>query len=208
MKIITIPPRGFGSNTYLLTRDNQTAVVIDPSQPRVAEELAKRGLIAKYVLLTHCHYDHVGGVATLQKTGARVFCSEKEKPLVGTRADLFELFGAPRDPFTVDETLSDNQTVELCGITFKTLLTAGHTAGSASYLVEEKDGGRYLFTGDTLFSDSIGRTDFPTGDMGVMRESLKRLVELEGDMPVYAGHNEETTLEQERRYNPFLADLY
>ncbi len=207
MKIITIPPRGFGSNTYLLTQDNQTAVVIDPSQPRVAEELQKRGLTAKYVLLTHCHFDHVGGAATLQKSGARVLCSEKENPLVGTRADLFEPFGAPRDPFTVDETLTDNQTIELCGISFQTLLTAGHTAGSASYLVEEKDGGRYLFTGDTLFCNSIGRTDFPTGDMRVLRESLQRLVSLGGDMPVYAGHNEETTLEQERKYNPFLADL-
>ena len=94
MEIIIIPPRGFGSNTYVLTQDKKTAVVIDPSQPRVQEELARRGLTAKYVLLTHCHFDHVGGVCALQNAGATVLCSEAEKPLIGTHVDLFEAFGA------------------------------------------------------------------------------------------------------------------
>ena len=207
MKIITIPPRGFGSNTYVLTQDEKTAVVIDPSQPRVQEELIKRGLKAKYVLLTHCHFDHVGGASALQNTGAKVFCSETEKPLIGTRADLFELFGAPRIPYQIDETLKDNETRELCGIQVQTLYTPGHTAGSVCYLVRGERGEKYLFTGDTLFSDSIGRTDFPTGDMSALRTSLRRLSALQGDMPVYAGHNEETTLQTERKYNPFLVDL-
>lgn len=207
MKIITISPRGFGANTYVLTQDEKTAVVIDPSQPRVQEELEKRGLTAKYVLLTHCHFDHVGGVETLQNAGAKVLCSEREKPLIGTRADLFELFGAPRSPYTIDETLQDNQTRELCGMQIQTLYTPGHTAGSVCYLVQDEQGEKYLFTGDTLFSDSIGRTDFPTGDISALRESLHRLSALQGDMPVYAGHNEETSLETERKHNPFLVDL-
>ena len=97
MEIITISPRGFGANTYVITTDNKTAIVIDPAQLRVAEELKKRGLQAVCVLLTHCHFDHVGGVAPLQADGAKVFCSDKEKPLVGTQADLFSLFGAPRE---------------------------------------------------------------------------------------------------------------
>ena len=126
MEIITIYPRGFGSNTYILTADNQSAVVIDPAQPRILDELKKRGLQAQYVLLTHCHFDHVGGVEILQKQGAKVLCSENEKPLVGTSADLFDLFGAPRVEYQIDETLKDNEKRILCGLTFQTLFTPGH----------------------------------------------------------------------------------
>ena len=205
MEIIKIYPRGFGANSYILTADGKTAVVIDPAQNRIESELIKRGLTAKFVLLTHCHFDHVAGVAVLQKSGAKVLCSEKEKPLVGTGADLFEAFGAPREAFTVDETLKDNETRTLCGIEIQTLLTAGHTRGSVSYLVTDGEK-KHLFTGDTLFAGSIGRTDFPTGDMGVLRQSLRKLSQME-DMPVYVGHGEDTTIETERKTNPFLVDL-
>ena len=140
MEIITIYPRGFGSNTYILTADNQSAVVIDPAQPRILDELKKRGLQAQYVLLTHCHFDHVGGVEMLQKQGAKVLCSTAEKPLIGTAADLFEAFGAPRTPFRVDETLSDGETRNFCGIEIRTLFTPGHTRGGACYLATDTDG--------------------------------------------------------------------
>ena len=207
MKIHKIYPRGFGSNTYVLTEDNQTAIVVDPAQPRVKDEIEKLGLTPAFVLLTHCHFDHVGGVAALAQTGAKVLCTEQEKPLVGTRADLFELFGAPRMAFPIDETLRDNEERILCGIRVKTLLTPGHTKGGACYLITANDGGRYLFTGDTLFAGSIGRTDFPTGNIGELKESLQRLIRLDGDMPVYAGHEEDTTLDTERKTNPFTAGL-
>ena len=206
MKIHTIYPRGFGANTYVITEDNKTAIVIDPAQPRVKNEIEKLGLKAEYVLLTHCHFDHVGGVAALAQTGAKVLCSEAEKPLFHTYADLFEAFGAPRTPFSIDETLKDNEERTLCHLQVKTLLTAGHTQGSACYLFTANDGGRYLFTGDTLFAGTIGRTDFPTGSVSALRESLRRLKGLDGDMPVYAGHEEKTTLETERKNNPFMAD--
>ncbi len=206
MKIITISPRGFGANTYAITTDNQTAIVIDPSQPRVLDELQKRGLRAVCVLLTHCHFDHVGGVAALQAEGAKVFCSDKEKPLVGTEADLFAAFGAPRVVYTVDETLTDNEERTMCGVQVKTLVTPGHTAGSSCFLVRSNSGEEVLFTGDTLFAGSMGRTDFPTGDLSKIRASLRRLAAIVGDMPVYAGHNEPTTLDIERRTNPFVLD--
>ena len=206
MQIITIYPRGFGANTYVLTEDNQNAIIIDPAQPRVESELIKRGLTPACVLLTHCHFDHVGGVSALQQSGARVFCSETEKELIGTSADLFDAFGAPRQPFRVEETFYDGEEKTLCGIRVQALLTPGHTAGGVCYLITAQDGGRYLFTGDTLFCGSIGRTDFPTGSVGALRASLKRLSAL-SDMPVYPGHNEETTLENERKTNPFMQDL-
>lgn len=206
MQIIRISPRGFGANTYVLTEDNKHAVVIDPAQKRVEGELIKLGLTPSFVLLTHCHFDHVDGVSVLQESGAKVLCSTAEKPLVGTRADLYELFGAPRTPFRVDETLEEGETRELCGIQITTLVTAGHTAGSACYLVQDKNGEKYLFTGDTLFAGTIGRTDFPTGSLATLRESLSRLALME-DMPIYPGHEEESTIARERKTNPFLCDI-
>lgn len=206
MQIIRISPRGFGANTYVLTADNQNAVVIDPAQPRVEAELIKLSLTPRFVLLTHCHFDHVAGVAPLQQSGAKVLCLDKEKPLVGTHADLFDYFGAPRAPYRIDQTLQDDEKVELCGVRIQVLATSGHTAGGACYIAMDEEGKKYLFSGDTLFAGSIGRTDFPTGDLRALRESLKRLAELE-DMPVYAGHGDETTISAERQTNPFLIDL-
>ncbi|MBQ7949191.1 MAG: MBL fold metallo-hydrolase [Clostridia bacterium] len=207
MEIITISPRGFGANTYALTEDGKTAILIDPAQPRVESELIKRGLLPAYVLLTHCHFDHVGGVSALQASGAKVFCSAAEKPLIGTVADMFDAFGAPRLPYKIDETFEDGEEKMLGDIRVKMLWTPGHTSGSACYLITAKDGGRYLFTGDTLFESSIGRTDFPTGSIGEMRASLRKLAALEGDYPVYAGHNDPTTLDKERKTNPFMKDM-
>ena len=207
MQIITIYPRGFGANCYALTEDGKNAIVIDPAQVRVESELIKRGLAPKCVLLTHCHFDHVGGVSALQSNGAKVYCSDKEKGLIGTHVDLYEAFGAPRAPFQVDGTFFDGEEKEFCGMQVKAILTPGHTSGSVCYLVTAKDGGRYLFTGDTLFAGSIGRTDFPTGSIADMRLSLKKLSSLNGDYPIYPGHNDETTLEEERKINPFLQDV-
>ena len=205
MQIITISPRGFGANTYIITNDNKKAIVIDPAQTRVEGELIKLGLQATHVLLTHCHFDHVGGVAPLQQSGARVYLSEQEKPLVGTRADLAEFFGAPTPCYTVDETFLDGEEKSLNGISVKAILTPGHTAGSCCYLFTDNEGGRYLFTGDTLFQGSIGRTDFPTGDIRQIRASLAKLAQLD-DMPIYAGHNDPTTLNIEKKTNPFMLD--
>lgn len=204
MQIIQIPPRGFGANTYVLTEDNQNAIVIDPASPRVESELIRLGLKACYVLLTHCHFDHVGGVGALQEGGAKVLCSKQERPLVNTYADLYEHFGIPRTSvYHVDETFSEGN-YQLCDMSFEVISTPGHTAGSVCFLFTDKDGKRYLFTGDTLFAGTIGRTDFPTGDISTLRKSLEKLSALEGDMPVYAGHEEETTLDRERKSNPFL----
>lgn len=207
MKIIQVYPRGFGANTYILTADNQNAVVIDPSQPRISAELMKHGLTARFVLLTHCHFDHVGGVADLQQAGATVLCLDKEKSLVGTHADLFERFGAPRVYYKIDQTLTDGEELFLCGMQIKAIWTPGHTQGSACYLVTAEKGEKYLFTGDTLFMDSIGRTDFPSGDISLLRQSLKRLSQMD-DMPVYAGHGEQTTIARERTNNPFMIDIH
>ena len=203
MQIILANGRGFCANTYILTIDGTNAIVIDPGHTGVLDELNRRGLTCCYVLLTHCHYDHVCGVPALQNAGAKVVCSELERPLVGTRADLYDLFGAPRTSYQVDETFSDGDVLSLCGISITAYITPGHTAGGACYLVE-MDGKKVLFTGDTLFAGTIGRTDFPTGDLAVLRNSLMRLAKMEGDYVILPGHEEETSMQTERERNPFL----
>ena len=207
MQIISITDSGFWANSYILTENGKTAVVIDPSAPKLIAELKQRGLQVTHVLLTHCHFDHVYEVSDLQEKGAKVLCSTEEKLLVGTPADLTKRFGVPCNPYQVDEVFQDGEEKDVGGISVKAILTPGHTAGSCCYLVTAKDGGRYLFTGDTLFKESMGRTDFPTGDATQMRASLRKLSALEGDMPVYAGHEGPTTLEYERKNNPFLLNL-
>ena len=201
MEVIKVYPKGFGANSYLLTADGKNAVVIDPSGAHVLRECERRNLVPAYVLLTHCHFDHVIGVSLLQASGAKVVCLDREEKNFGTGVDLFDYFGAPRVPFTIDERISDGEIRTLAGISFRAIATPGHTSGSACYLIENE---RILFTGDTLFEGSIGRTDFPTGSMSELRNSLQTLRDLEGDYTVYAGHNEDTTLETERKNNPFL----
>lgn len=214
MKVEKIYPKGFAANSYIVTCDACTglAVVVDPAQPRIAEELKKRSLTPVCVLLTHAHFDHVGGAAALQAMGAKIFCSEKEKALVGTRADLFDTAGIPRVPFTVDGTLRDGEILNVCGLSVRAVSTPGHTAGGMCYLIRDEGTAQEtkekaaLFTGDTLFAGSVGRTDFPTGNVGALRESLKKLAALDGDYPVFPGHEEDTTLNEERQKNPFLRD--
>ena len=206
MQILLAKPRGFCANTYILTADGKNAVVIDPAHAGILTELQSRGLQACYVLLTHCHFDHVDGVPALQQAGAKVLCSVAEQPLVGTNADLYDLFGAPRTPFSIDATFDEGDVLSLCDMHLQVLLTPGHTAGCACFIAE-KEGKKVLFTGDTLFAGTIGRTDFPTGDSAVLCQSLQRLAKLDGDYVVYPGHEEQTTLQRERECNPFLQGM-
>lgn len=196
MEIVKIYPRGFASNCYLLTADGKNAVAIDPAQPRVLQEAEKRGLTVKYVLLTHGHFDHVCGCAVLQAQGAKVGCLDLEKPLVLSEDNMGASFGYMVPPFSVDFTFSDGEIMNLCGMAFKVIATPGHTAGSSCFLVENE-----LFTGDTLFAGDVGRTDLPTGSYPALEESVRKLYALDGNPTVHPGHEEDTTLENERKTN-------
>ena len=201
MQVYKIRPRGFAANCFLITADGKHAVAIDPAQPRVKDEAEALGLKVEFVLLTHGHFDHIGGCAALQALGAKIGCLEAEKPLA-LYNNLGEEFGDPVPPFTVDFTFQGGEKLQLCGITLEVLATAGHTRGGACYMAENA-----IFTGDTLFAGDVGRTDLPTGSDEELASSLKALCALEGDYTVYAGHGAESQLSYEKAHNPYLCNL-
>lgn len=198
MKVIKIKPAGFAANSFLLTQDGVNAVAIDPAQPRIADVLSQQGLVCRYVLLTHGHFDHVGGCGVLYRSGAEILCGEREKDFLRSKANTGIFGGVNIPPFEISRTLQDGETFSLCGMDFRAIATPGHTVGGMCYL-----SGRNLFTGDTLFRCSVGRTDLPTGDAGALAASLKKLFALSGDYTVYCGHEEDTTLDFERKFNPY-----
>lgn len=198
-RVIKAYPRAFASNTYILTADGKIAVVIDPSEEGIFALCSKNGLKCACALLTHGHFDHIGGCGEFYKNGVPIYCGEKEKDLIFSKAYL-SLFGGVSVPkFEIAGTFKDGDEVELGGIKFKVLETPGHTAGSVTYLADD-----CLFTGDTLFKGSVGRTDLPTGDFNTIIESVKKLSALAGDYKVYCGHEDDTTLKAERQHNPYL----
>lgn len=199
MEVIKIPPQGFAANTYILTKDGKNAVVIDPASPAVLSELAARKLVCRFALLTHGHFDHVQGACALFANGAAICCGESEKPLIFSK-EYLGLFGGVTVPrFEISRTFADGEEFELLGIKFKAFYTPGHTAGSVSYVAED-----CIFSGDTLFFESVGRCDLPTGNAAELQKSLQKLLSLEGDYKVYTGHFNDTTLDHERKFNPYV----
>lgn len=199
MQVFKIYPQGFAANSYFLTQDEKTAVVIDPAQPRIADEAKRRGLAVTHVLLTHGHFDHIGGCAALQAEGAKVGCLAKEAPLALGKNNMADYFGGHVPPFSVDFTFGDGDILSLDGMQFLVIATPGHTAGGACFCV-----GDHLFTGDTLFAGDIGRSDLPTGSGAQLTESVRKLYAIQGDFTVCPGHGEDTTLEYERHNNGWV----
>lgn len=199
MKVIKVEPRGFASNSYIITADDNTAVVVDPSEEGVIEALQRNNLECKYVLLTHGHFDHVGACGKLSTMGALICCGENEKDFIFSPENL-SIFGGVYIPhFEISRTFTDGERFNLCGVDFTAISTPGHTAGGMCYLA-----GDCLFSGDTLFFGSIGRTDLPTGDHKALISSVKKLLAIPGDLKVYTGHEEDTTLNLERQINPYI----
>ena len=195
------------SNCYMLIDEKSgEAAIIDPAWygDVIKNALKKENITLKYVLLTHGHFDHIFGVYGLQKEeGAKVVIHESDKEhLVDPKKSLAEgNFPEIQHPVVADILVKDGDVIRLGGEEIKVMSTPGHTMGSVCYILE-KD--RVIFSGDTLFCMTAGRTDFFDGSDEKMVESLKRLIALEGDYRVLPGHNRETTLERERTRNWYI----
>lgn len=190
-------------NTYILVNEStDECVIIDCGEryKQIKQTLDSMRLKPVAVLLTHAHFDHSGCAKRLQDDGARIYISKIDAPKLLDDRNLSADFGRKFDYLTADYLFSDGEEFEIAGIKFKAILTPGHTDGSATFIA-----GDMLFTGDTLFSGSVGRTDFVSGSRDDMVKSVKRLFALDGDYSVYPGHDGFTTLEHERKYN-LMAD--
>lgn len=203
MKILTLPVGELGTNCYVVTDKNGAAAIIDPGDgaASIRRVLEDERIRVGGILLTHAHFDHIGAVNALADRGYAVYCHTLDVPaLQDSRRNLSAFFGSPTAPIKNAVPLEDGDTVSFGDLTFTVLHTPGHTVGSVCYQL-----GDVLFSGDTLFCESIGRTDFPGGDIRAMRASLERLATLDGNVRVYPGHGEPTAIAHEQRYNPYLA---
>ena len=194
LNIRTLPLGAYQTNCYLVWEEaSPSCVVIDPGyEPdAVLDEAKKLGKEIAAILLTHGHFDHVGAVRDLAaETGCPVYLHE---------ADLSMPPQMTAGPLYYTHTYGEGDFVEKAGLSFKVLHTPGHTPGSVCLASENA-----LFSGDTLFWGSCGRTDLPGGSWSTIRVSLKRLATLSGDFDVYPGHGDHTTLSFERKYNPYM----
>lgn len=194
LQIDTIVLGALDTNTYIVRpAGSSRCIVIDPADDaeRILSFAQKNNLTIEAICLTHGHFDHVRAVGPLAATtGCRVYLNpvEAEMPARLTAGPLFYTDAYPPEG-----------QLEVAGMTLRLLHTPGHTEGSMCLLVEDA-----LFSGDTLFAGSCGRTDLPSGSRKSMRASLARLRELEGDLSIYPGHGEATTLAREKQSNPYL----
>ena len=154
------------------------------------------------MLLTHAHFDHIGAAAALQREGAQIVLHRDDVKLIKSFQNLSVLAGVKVEHFTPDVTVAGGETLDVAGVSVKVIHTPGHTAGSVCYVA-----GDVIFSGDTLFALSYGRTDFPTGSFAQLKNSVvNKLFALEGDYKVLPGHEGPTTLDYERAHNPILTD--
>lgn len=194
----------FAANCYLLACDEtREGVIIDPGAEAktILEMVAREKIKVQYIINTHGHIDHVGANEEVrQALGVPLLIHEADgemcnKPHVSLSAFIGKLRLA-----VPDRLLTDGEKLSVGNLTLEVIATPGHTKGSSSLLV---DG--VLFTGDTLFAGSIGRTDFPGGSFEQIIRSIKeRLLAFPDNTPVYPGHGPRTTIGEEKRYNPFL----
>ena len=192
------------TNCYLIEDEATGALaVVDPGDVcmELYDEIDRRSGKLAYVLLTHGHFDHILGVAELCRRYHPIVCAGEEELEVLQKGlyNLTSVHNIRLNAFSVDRLLKDGDVIELGESRITFLHTPGHTAGSGCYVADD-----CIFSGDTLFCESVGRTDFPTASFSAMKRSVARLRDLDGDYAVYPGHEMFTTLEHERMFNPFM----
>jgi len=208
VEMLTVGP--VAENCFLVRRqDSDRLLVVDPGEEpeRILAAIEATGAKPEAILITHCHFDHIGAVTPVAAaTGAPVYCPEIELPML---ADImafvpWEGFG-PFESYEADHSVKGGETLELAGLELDVVFTPGHSPGHVTYVVR---GEGALFSGDVLFQGSVGRVDLPGGDGPTLLASIAHLLEAhpEGAV-VHPGHMGLTTLGAERATNPFLGSL-
>ncbi len=197
MNITTMVGGSLYTNCYMVWAENsETCVLIDPGfdPEQILEQVRAAGKKVEAIFLTHTHHDHVFGVKQIVGiTGCKVYVCKEELSICHRTT--------PGDICATDF-YADGDVVEAAGISFRVLHTPGHTAGCVCLITPEA-----IFSGDTLFAGTCGRTDLASGNPAQMRQSLTRLSQLEGDYQVFPGHGQSTNLDFERRLNPYMHGL-
>lgn len=194
------------TNCYFLQNtDTNEVVVVDPGAKgeRIYEEMTNRGYTIKGILLTHGHFDHVMGADAIRKAASvKVYLGEEDSKLIeNAELNVSAMFGTPYST-KADILVKDGEELELAGIRMKVIHTPGHTAGGVCYYLEEE---KILVCGDTLFAESVGRTDFPTSSASALITAIReKLFTLPDEVYVYPGHGPTTTIGHEKENNPFV----
>lgn len=200
-----------GTNCFFVYKKNHEndeakkhCIFFDPADKgeKIYDALNEHGFVIDMILLTHGHFDHIGGADKLRElSGAKLYCYEKEQALCqDAYLNLSNDYGMHLK-VRPDGYFKDGDVIEAAGVSCRLIATPGHTSGSCCYYFEE---GHILISGDTLFEESVGRTDFPTSSMSDMLRSVnEKLFVLPDDTVVYPGHGDITTIGHEKMYNPF-----
>lgn len=208
MKFYTIPAGPFEVNTYLAfndKNDKKEGFIIDPGgqEKRIDKIIKDENVDLKFILNTHCHIDHVSMDNYFKrKYGIKIIANKKDELILKNLKNQAEYLGFDfNENVAIDEYLTENIVINIGDINILPIFTPGHSPGSTSFLVNEK----YLFSGDTLFKSTIGRTDILGGSFDEIISSIKnKLLILGDDIIVLPGHGETTTIGEERKYNAYL----
>lgn len=192
------------TNCYIVSGDKNHCIVIDPASDGdiIYNEITKNGLELTAIFLTHGHFDHIYAIPYLINTfpDAKVYVhKDEEKYLKNTSLNLSPMFGENFVYTGKINCISDGDILSECGLEFNVIHTPGHTEGSVCYITDDS-----IFSGDTLFASTVGRTDFPLGSFPTLLKSLKKIKQLKKDYNIYPGHNAATTLNIEKKYNEYL----
>ena len=200
-------------NTYIVWDDTKECIIIDAGNFSAREDaqltdfISERGLKPVMAVNTHGHFDHAMGVGYLKETyGVKFACSSKDQFLVDSAQQSGAMFGVKCAPVpSIDIDLDKMEEIAFGATKLRVIKTPGHTPGHVSLYNEEQ---KVLFTGDTLFRESIGRTDLPGGDYSwIMTSILEQLVPLGDDVEFYPGHGDKSTIGHETLYNPFVTEV-
>ncbi|HEY7074111.1 MAG TPA: MBL fold metallo-hydrolase [Solirubrobacteraceae bacterium] len=196
-------------NAWIARRDGATqALLIDPGDEpdRLTQAIEALGVTIEAILITHCHFDHIGAVAPLARaTEAPVYCPRAEVPMLrDPNSYTWPGFG-PFEGYEPEETVQGGERLELAGFAIDVVATPGHSPGHVTYVMQGEDA---IFSGDVLFTDSVGRTDLPGADHATLMRSIATLLDtLPDETRVLPGHMGTTTLGRERASNPYLREL-